>query len=127
MTRRNRSLAANSAALAMAVPQVVAYRVARMAQASTPLSARDRREFRNMVNEKPQAFAETWSAVAMEAMRINQSILTSMWTWFLNPLSTRSPAAAILRNAPARLLGKSLEPSRRKAVANAKRLSRSRR
>jgi hypothetical protein len=115
---------AKSVALATAVPQVVAYRVARMAQAQAPMSERDRRELQRMVTEKPLAFAETWTAVALEAMRMNQSLFMSTWLWCLNPLASRWPAWTVLRNAPSRLLAESLEPSRRKAVANAKRLSR---
>jgi hypothetical protein len=121
---RNRAVVSKSIALASAVPQVVAYRVARMAQAQMPLSERDRREFVGMVSEKPLAFAQTWSAVALEVMRMNQSLLMSTWLWCLNPMRSAWPAWTTLRNAPARLLAESLEPSRRKAVANARRLSR---
>jgi hypothetical protein len=43
--RATQSLAVKAAELALAVPQVVAYRVARMALSGTKLSARDRKEF----------------------------------------------------------------------------------
>ena len=49
--------------LAISVPQVVAHRMARMALAGSPLSARDRREFTGMVNEKLVAFWQSWFAM----------------------------------------------------------------
>src|ERR1700722_19369477 len=51
-TRNSTSLAAKSMEVALAVPQVVAHRVTRMALAGPTLSERDRREFQMMVNEK---------------------------------------------------------------------------
>ena len=54
-TRKGKSLAMQSAQLAVAVPQVVAHRVTRMAIAGPKLSQRDRKEFALMVAEKESA------------------------------------------------------------------------
>ena len=81
--RRSNSLAVQAAALAVAVPQVVAHRVGRMAFAGFGPTARDRREFQLMNAEKVAAFYESWSAMYVHAFRIQldvaASILRSMW------------------------------------------------
>ncbi len=61
-TRKSKSIAAKSMELAIAVPQVVAHRVTRMALAGPRLSDRDRKEFQMMVMEKQTAFAQAWVA-----------------------------------------------------------------
>ncbi|MBL8329756.1 MAG: hypothetical protein JNJ71_12965 [Rubrivivax sp.] len=116
--------------LGMAVPQVVAHRVTRMALAGPLLSARDRQEFEGMVLEKQQAFTQAFAAVAQETVRVQQS-LTGSW---LRAMSLRPGKAAMqpaqasqqLATALERIAGKGLGPVHRKAVANAKRLSRTR-
>lgn len=78
----------------MAVPQVVAHRLTRMALAGPSLSNRDRKEFQRMVNEKHAAFAQAWSAMAREAFRANQAMAAPMFTAFINPFSRKKPSAA---------------------------------
>src|SRR5438128_1971363 len=59
--------------LAFAVPQVVAHRLTRMALAGPVLSARDRREFHGMGQEKVHAFWQSWFAMGWawgEAMQL---------------------------------------------------------
>jgi hypothetical protein len=130
VTRRNRkskSLAAKSRGLAMAVPQVVAHRVTRMALAGPSISDRDRKEFNMMVNEKHAAFAQAWSAMAIEAFRANQVLATLMLRSFFTPFSRKRPSAASVtahvQNAVVSVLGRGIAPVHRKAVANAKRLA----
>ena len=65
--RRTKSLAAQTFELGMAAPQVIAHRMARMAAAGTPLSARDRAEFQRMSIEKLAAVNEAWTAIAGQA------------------------------------------------------------
>lgn len=95
--RKSRSLAAQTVELGLAVPQVIAHRLARM----------DGKEFRRMGTEKVAAFSEAWTAMAFETMR-------SLWF----PWSPRRSRRAALR-----ILTKGVAPVRRRAVANAKRLA----
>ena len=132
MPTRNRRpsalLATQAAELALAVPQVVAHRVTRMALAGPQPSARDQREFKRMVSEKETAFTAAWRAMAMQAVVANQQLGLSLFLSYWAP-GKRKPlsAAAItaqLQNAALGVLGKGMAPVHRKAVANAKRLAR---
>ena len=125
--RRSKSLAVKSIELAMAVPQVVAHRVTRAALAGPTLSDRDRREFQMMVNEKQLAFAQAWGAMAMQMFRANQALAILVLRSFFTPFSSKraSPAssAAQLQKAAVEVLNKGLAPIHRKAISNARRLS----
>ena len=85
--RPSASLSAKTTELALAVPQVVAHRLLRMAHAGPHLSARDRKEFARMIAEKNSAFAESWSRIGTS----RSSPLTS----------ARGSASATLRRMPA--------------------------
>lgn len=124
--RRTHSLALRSAELAIAVPQVVAHRVARMALAGANPSTRDRQEFTRMVAEKQQAFAASWTAMALEALAMQQRFTVAWWQACWMPwLGARGlPTPARLQDAMVGMLGKGLAPVHRAAVANARRLTR---
>jgi hypothetical protein len=126
--RKTKSVAAKAAELAVAVPQVVAHRVARMAIAGPTLSARDRKEFERMVAEKHTAFSEAWQAMATQSVRANQALAASLMRSALSssPADKPTPAkvAAQMHEAALGVLGSGLAPVHRKAVANAKRLAR---
>jgi uncharacterized membrane protein len=112
--------------LALSVPQVLAHRIIRMALAGSHLSDRDRKEFQIMLSEKHAAFEQAWSDMAMHAFRANQAFAVFMFPLFFTPLSyTRAAAsaAAQVQNAAISMLGKGLAPIHRKAVSNARRLS----
>jgi hypothetical protein len=98
----------------MAVPQVIAHRMARM----------DRREFHRMATEKIAAFSEAWTAMAFEAVRANQQLTLSFLQSLWFPWARRKSAAQQLSDATLGVLGKGMAPIRRRAVANAKRLRR---
>jgi hypothetical protein len=127
-SRKSKSLAAKSAELAFAVPQVVAHRVTRMAIAGPTLSERDRKEFKLMSDEKTAAFAESWNAMTVHALQANQalasSLMRSMWTPFPGRQPSAGAIAAQAHRAALDVLDKGLSPVHRKAVANAKRLAR---
>lgn len=129
--RKSKSLAAQSIALGVAVPQVIAHRVARMAIAGASPSARDRKEFRRMGSEKIAAANEAWGAMAVEAFRANQemtlSFMQSLWFPWMRPMPTVKSASRQLRNAALGILGEGMAPVRRRAVSNARRLGRTRR
>jgi hypothetical protein len=99
-SRRSRALAAQSIALGMAVPQVIAHRAARMG---------DHAELFRMGSEKVFAFHEAWVAMATQAVLENQKLAFSLMQSGLS------------------IFGKGMAPVRRRAVANAKRLGRARR
>ncbi len=126
--RANQSLVVKTAELAFAVPQVVAHRVTRMALSGLSLSARDRKEFELMVAEKNRAFGESWNAMAAQAVLANQALAASFFKSFLAVGQGKKPSAARsaaqLQRAALGVLGKGFAPVHRKAVANAKRLGR---
>lgn len=120
MPRRTRNPAAAATQLlelGVSVPQVMAARLQRMAQAGAVPSARDRREFAGMVMEKPFAFAQAWMAMWTETAIAQQQLALSL-------LSGAGPAAQFAQGAAAleRIAGRGLAPVRRKAGANALRL-----
>jgi hypothetical protein len=113
--------------LALAAPLVATQRLSRLAAGGPVYSARDRREFAGMVEEKQVAFFQSWMAMSMEAVRIQQQ----MWLAWMRPLMWPT-LSALSRTAPApqwrydhllRIAGMGLVPVHRKALANARRLS----
>jgi len=129
--RPSTSLSAKTTELALAVPQVVAHRLLRMAHAGPHLSARDRKEFARMVAEKHTAFGESWNAMALQALQSQRTFAAALALAATPTRSTRaSPAAqtlaAQLQQATLAVIGKGLAPVHRRAVANAKRLARTR-
>ena len=81
-----------------------------------------------MVAEKGTAFGESWNAMAAQAALAQQALAVSFFRSFLSVARGRRPsataAAAELHRAAVGVLGKGLAPVHRKAVANAKRLAR---
>jgi hypothetical protein len=122
-TRRSKSLAAQTIELGIAAPQVIALRTARMAAAGASPSARDRAELYRMGAEKAAALNEAWNAMTLEALRANQrlalSFMQSLWFPWVRPKYSAGYGAGIL--------GKGMAPYRRRAVANARRLGRTKR
>jgi hypothetical protein len=122
-----RTIARESYALALAIPEVVAHRVVRMWIAGGTPSRRDRAELHRMSAEKVAAFYESWNAMVLEMFRANiQFALSSMWWPWAAATSKRLPShfSAHGQRAFAAIFGAGLAPIRRRAVANAKRLRR---
>ena len=130
-TRQANSIVAKSTELAIAVPQVVAHRVARMATAGPTLSARDLKEFNLMFAEKGAAFAQAWKGIAAQTLLANQAMVfsfaRSFWSASGRGKITPLTVAAQLQDAALGVLGKGLAPVHRKATANARRLARTKR
>ena len=128
-SRKSTSVAAKSMELAIAVPQVVAQRVTRMALAGPNLSDRDRKEFHVMIMEKQAAFAQAWGDMAMQAFRANLALTGSMMRLVFAPFFLQKPSAvavaAQVQNAALGVLSKGLAPVHRIATANARRLAKS--
>lgn len=125
---RKTSAASKAVDIAVAAPQVIAHRVARMALAGPLPDARDRKEFTGMVLEKQLAFAQScvaWNtAVLGWQMQWHRQWFSSClrgdyagaFSHMLSPLP--------LAEAGEKAVAQTLEPVRRKAVANARRLAR---
>lgn len=127
-TRMAKSIAAKSAELAMAAPQVVAHRVARLAMAGAVPTARDRKEFHLMVKEKEVAFSQALAAMAKQSVLAQRalaaSVLRSLWSPSLKGRSSPVAVALQMQAAALGILNKGMTPVHRKAVANARRLGR---
>jgi len=125
-SRKSKSLTVKSMELARSVPQVVGHRITRMSLAASALSERDRKEFQMMVTEKPAAFMQSWTDMAMYAWRAHQAFTASTLQFFIMPFSYRklwaASTAAQVHNAAVGVLDKGLTPIHRKAVLNARRL-----
>ncbi|MFT4195660.1 polyhydroxyalkanoate granule-associated phasin [Ottowia sp.] len=128
-------LSRRSGQLASAVPQVVALRVGRMLAAGPLPNARDQREFYRMGAEKVEAFWESWLAMASQGVLAQQRF--ALWwfqTWWrvalggwMNPptvghLSARAGRHLVDSALDVALRG--MAPVHRRAVDNARRLSR---
>lgn len=99
----------------MAVPQVMAHRLTRMALAGPRPNARDRREFHGMGQEKLLAFWQSWFGMGWAVVRAMQQ------AWIAALQGARMP----LIDAQV-ILSHGLAPVHRKATANARRLARTR-
>lgn len=132
--------------IAVAAPQVIAHRTARMTTAGPFPTARDRREFTRMGQEKVEAFGKSFIAMAMEMQRTQQELALlatrqwwDAWTAGLS-MASGSPAkimaiqSSLMRGLTAgaageqfaasvsRVVEKGLAPVHRTATRNAKRL-----
>ncbi len=129
-SRAQRKLAQQALGLSMAVPQVIAHRVGRMATAGPNPSARDRKEFKQMGAEKTAAFYESWAAMGMAAMKAQQQMTAAMWRtaatapWTLGRPGSLLPTSNTLARHALQVLSQGVAPVHRRAVSNAKRLGR---
>lgn len=102
-TSRRSSSASTTAKLAqlgVAVPQVMAHRLTRMALAGPVLSARDRKEFTGMVMEKQMAFSQAWVAMTFEMLRLQQIWAMSLMTGQMPPIASAADKIAAKGLAP---------------------------
>ncbi len=128
--RRATAASRKSAELAAAVPLVMTQRMMRMARAGTAPSARDTKEFRRMVAEKPLAFGEAWGCMLLQLMLAQQALAVSLvrafWTPWNAHRATPHAMGARFHDAAMRAFDGALTPLHRAATANARRLSRRR-
>lgn len=113
--RRSPKLARQASELALAVPQVMAHRLTRMALAGPLPNARDRREFHRMGQEKVHAFWQSWFAMGWAMVEAMQQ------SWIAVLQGARVPLIDTQL-----VLARGLAPVHRKATANARRLARTR-
>jgi hypothetical protein len=129
-SRAQRKLAQQTIALSMAVPQVIAHRVGRMAAAGANPNARDRKEWKQMSAEKTAAFNESWAAMGLAAMKAQQQMAMSMWRtaamapWPMAKPGSLLPSGDTLARHALQIMSQGMAPVQRRAVGNAKRLGR---
>jgi hypothetical protein len=111
--RKSVRLARQTSELVLAVPQVVAHRLTRMALSGPVPSARDRREFHTMGQEKVQAFWQSWFAMGWAMTQAMQK------SWIAALQGARVPLIDTQR-----ILSQGLAPVHRRATGNARRLAR---
>lgn len=113
--------------LALAVPEVLAHRLTRLANAGPAPSSRDRREFSRMGSEKIACFYESWNGMVMAMVEANLRFAFHMASrpWMLAEQAPHVVTEHVSRTAMA-MLGRGLDPIHRRAVANATRLRRRR-
>ncbi|TXH70826.1 MAG: hypothetical protein E6Q83_04745 [Thiothrix sp.] len=122
MGSSSKSLPTLASEVAYAAPQVIAHRLTRMAFAGANPSARDQREFYRMGAEKVEAFYESWNAMMLQTLQINQRLLFSMWFPWAAQGSNKSPVEQ-LEKAATQILTSGIKPVHKRAVSNAKRLN----
>lgn len=78
--------------------------------------------------EKAAAFGESWNAMTLQALRAHQALAASFFRSFWSPALKGKPSASAVaaqwHGAALGVLDKGMAPVHRKAVANAKRLAR---
>ena len=125
--RNSRRVLRQTSDLAIAAPLVVAHRLTRMMTAGANPGARDRRDFQRMGEEKVAAFGESWNAMAWQMLRSNQTLALSLmapwWRMRFDDWSMLFRPIQAWQSASINVLGKGIAPVRRRAVANARRLS----
>jgi len=125
----------------LAAPQVVAHRTTRMLMAGNTPNASDSREFKAMGDEKITAFAESWQAMASQAMTSQMQLATTLTqmafkqssAWWSPFGASRGMSTADMtqlghqmQSAAMQIASKGMAPVRKRAVANAKRLKKAR-
>lgn len=109
------------AELALAAPQVIALRTARLAAAGHSPSRQDQAEFVRMGSEKLIAFQQSWAAMWLASWRVQVMLAQAVSSGSASALAEASRAALGV------VLSAGLAPIHRRAVSNARRLSRGRR
>ena len=118
---------AKAAQLAIAAPQVVAMRTARMLAAGAHPGAADRAEFSQMRTEKVLAFWESMFGTGAQIVRINQEYArTAALQWYRLWMSPwwLVPAGRKHQREMSKLVDAALTPVHKRATANARRLGR---
>ena len=123
---KRKPIAVKAAELALAVPQVIAHRTARMAAAGLAPTMSDRVEFMRMHAEKTAACFESSNAMMLHAWRatfaFNASIMRALFMTGAARRASVVAAASRLSRQSAGIVHKGLDPVHRRVIANARRL-----
>jgi hypothetical protein len=117
-TRRRAGTAVRLVELGMHAPMIAGARLARMAAEGCTPSARGRREMSGMVLEKQVAFAQAFSAMWIEAWRM-QTQLALSW---MSAAPSVARTARLAQAGMERIAAQGLAPVHRTVMANARRL-----
>lgn len=119
--------------ISLAAPQVIAHRSGRLAQAGSSPSARDRKEFTRMGQEKAEAIGESMLAMSVRLWQAQQAMATA-WTqqwveqssrlWALPWQAPQWPSHRQIDRTASSLMRLGMAPVHRRVTANAKRLGR---
>jgi hypothetical protein len=107
--------------IALAAPQVISHRTARMAMAGHVPSARDQKEFHLMGAEKLEAMAEGALAMTMQLWQAQQNAALALMGAWWKPQAWFD-AGPLLRALPG-VTAAGLKPVHKRVTANAQRLS----
>lgn len=124
--RKSQKLAKQTTDLAIATPQVIAQRMAKMMMAGPNPSTKDIQEFYSMGTEKVLAAQQSWFAMSYEITRANQQMMTSMMTAMWMPWTASSAplfSPVDYQRSMLDIMNKGIAPIRKAAVSNAKRLN----
>lgn len=125
---RPERLASKFMELAFAVPQVIVHRTSRMISAGVSPSRHDRAEFWRMGIEKVDAFYRSWLSIWLVSASVQsemaQNLASTMYGFASGKYSGPNETLDALSDAAIRLISAGLVPVHKKAVSNAKRLSR---
>jgi hypothetical protein len=126
MPRKSLAFPLQALEFSIAAPQVLTHRLARLAFAGPAPSARDRIEFQRMGSEKAAAFYESWNAMLIHCLRVQQAMLLPWFASAGRVPNLTEPARqwiALWTHAMDGLAA-SAAPFHRRVVANAARLGR---
>jgi hypothetical protein len=122
-----RNLSTELTELCAAIPQVVAYRVTRMAIGSVRHDPADEAEFIGMGTEKMATLGESWSAMTVELCRLNQRFADALLKAVVEPGAGSIPA--LLRSTPGgrdavlSIFRSGIQPIHRRTLENVRRLA----
>jgi hypothetical protein len=126
-TRSGTQLATQASQLALAVPQVMAHRLTRMALGGSAPNERDQAEFKRMSAEKMTAFSQSFTAMALYALKVQQemswALARSMFSPWLGSAPTFASSMRDMQGAALGMATAGLSPVHRTATANARRLA----
>jgi hypothetical protein len=109
-----------------AAAEVVARRSIAMSRMSNPPSVADQRELSTMVTEKVAASQQSAVAMMTSATLAASNFWWAQWTGGARVFSARTPtlteSAASASRATAKILSAGMQPYRKRAVSNARRL-----
>jgi hypothetical protein len=108
--------------ISFAAPQVIAHRVARMAQAGPSPGARDQKEFVRMGQEKAEAFVESMWGMGLRIGQAQVAMAASMFAQWLRLASSVTFPTPMWTSAMPSLVATGLRPVHRRVTANARRL-----
>lgn len=116
-------LARTLMSLSLDAPLVIAARTMRFSQPGALRSAKDQAEFLRMFTEKQAAAAESCMSLMMNAGTISQRMFLEFWSALASGNGRRGlRPPKVSRRATAKCFNDALEPYRRRAGANARRL-----